>query len=150
MRNIPMREHVLFEVRLVVAVPIWDNNSERVCSALDGIVPAVADEFVMLDMKETRLSVVEVTTPEATRTETTTPVLSFAGAVKAKAKTTRKRKKSAHKYRANKRWTLAEKVQLHDLYIKGHSLTHIANALGRTQSAVANEVWRQAQAKKAK
>ncbi len=52
MRKVPMTDHRLFEVRLIVAIPDYGTGT---FDALDGIVPFIDEEITVLDMSSKAL-----------------------------------------------------------------------------------------------
>jgi hypothetical protein len=131
-------DHHLYEVRLIVAIPDYGMpSSSAKYSALDAIVPQItAEDVVILGMTEKELTltdIVQTTTLIApiTTTSTTTTVVSAS----------RKPRTLADVPNGHQRWTKLERKCLTQWLKTGVSVAQMAKALGRTEKAVALQIW---------
>lgn len=146
-----MKDHRLFEVRLIVAVPDYGTGT---FDALDAIVPFIDEEVTVLDMESTQLFLttekVKATTPVVTvNTSTTTTPIAVTNVVtttaktpakkaEKKAKATQRKRKTVKAKNASKRWTEDETLQVWQLREQGVSHAEIAKILGRSRKSVAD------------
>lgn len=135
MRKIPITDHRLFEVRLIVAVPDYGTGT---FDALDAIVPFIDEEVTVLDMSSKAL-VVAVDEPNhpATSTFTITNNTSTT-TVPVVAAQPRKKSKAIN---SHKRWTNKDRAEVLKLADKGIAHKEIAKMVGRTVSSVDNQIW---------
>ena len=125
-------DHHLYEVRLIVAIP--DYGTPTAYSALDAIVPHLDSEVILLGMHQHELTlanVLQTTTVVEPKTTTSTNVVVASSKTRTKAKATR----------GHQRWTNAERKEMKQLANKGIAHKEIAKLLGRSTSAVDNQLW---------
>ena len=137
MKHNDIIDHHLYEVRLIVAIPDYGvPSSSSKYSALDAIVPQITTEdVVILGMTEKELTltdVVQTTTLIAKTTTTATTALVSAS---------RKARTLQDVPNGHQRWTKAERKELLRLSYQGISNAEIAKKLGRTEKAVALQIW---------
>jgi hypothetical protein len=129
-------DHHLYEVRLIVAIPDYGTpSSSAKYSALDAIVPQItAEDVVILGMSEKELTltdVVQTTTliePASTTTSTNVPA-------------PRKTRTVVDVPNGHQRWTKLERKCLTQWVKTGVSVAQMAKALGRSEKAVAQQIW---------
>lgn len=139
MRKIPITDHRLFEVRLIVAVPDYGKGT---LDALDAIVPFIDEEVTVLDMSS-KAVVVAVDEPNhpatatftVTNNTTTTTVPVVTSATPAKKQRTRVKAK-----KSGKRWTTADHRKVFEMREQGMTLADIAAAVGRSRKSVADHI----------
>lgn len=143
MRKIPITDHRLFEVRLIVAVPDYGTGT---FDALDAIVPFIDEEVTVLDMssKAVVIALDEPNHPATATftitnntTTTTVPVVKAETPAKTPAKKQRTRVKAK---KSGKRWTTADHRKVFELREQGMALADIAAAVGRSRKSVADHI----------
>ena len=131
-------DHHLYEVRLIVAVPNYGvATTAAKYSALDAIVPQLSEDVIVLGMHEHELTLANVpqtTTLIEPATTTSTTIVNVVNA-------SRKTRTVQDVPNGHQRWTKKERKDLLRLSYQGKSHAEIAKVLGRTEKAVAQQIW---------
>jgi hypothetical protein len=133
MNEVRLKEHMLWEVRLVVAIPT--NGNEKTCGeALEHLMPAMEllDNIIVLDEAQNLLCLIHSINGFGDIAE------SIAIAKAPAAPTRRKRAKAAN---ASTRWTRTDDKELLRLAAAGTKHARIAKALGRSTKAVSLRIY---------
>ncbi len=141
-----MKDHRLYEVRLIVAIPDYGTGTY---DALDAIVPFIDEEVTLLDMESTQLFLTtekvkanNITVTTATSTtpiaiaNTITTAIKTSGKKATKSTSSRKRKVVKAK-NAHQRWTQEETTRVCQLRAEGVSNAEIGKILGRSAKSIA-------------
>jgi hypothetical protein len=138
MKHNDINHHLLYEVRLIVGITDYGTSSTLPrYSALDTILPLLENdcELVVLGHHEQHLKLSEVAETTivvaSTTTSTTVPT----------ATASRKARTLQDVPNGHQRWTKAERKELLRLSYQGISNAEIAKKLGRTEKAVALQIW---------
>lgn len=135
-------DHHLYEVRLIVAIPDYGTPStSSKYSALDAIVPHLDDEVIVLGMHEHELTLANVLQTTTLIAPTTTTTTAIATTTNRSGDPVRKTRTKAKATNGNKRWTTAERKEVKQLANKGISHKEIAKSLGRSVSAIDQQIW---------
>jgi hypothetical protein len=135
MKTNDINHHLLYEVRLIVAIPDFGAPSTYArYSALDAILPLFDgnNDVIVLGQHEQQLTlanVVPTTTliaPAATTTVVPAP---------------RKTRTVVDVPNGHQRWTKLERKCLTQWVKTGVSIAQMAKALGRSEKAVAQQIW---------
>jgi hypothetical protein len=128
MNEVRLKEHLLWEVRLVVAIPT--NGNEKTCGeALEHLMPALEllEDIIILDEAQNLLCLIR-------------DIKGFGDIAEsiaiAKAPASPVRRKRAKATNASQRWTRTDDKELLRLSAKGTKHAHIAKQLGRSTKAV--------------
>ena len=133
MNEVRLTEHMLWEVRLVVAIP---TNGDEVAAgeALEHLMPALEllDDIIILDEAQNSLCLIR-------------DIKGFGGVAEsiaiAKAPAAPTRRKRAKAANASMRWTRTDDKELLRLHAAGMKHARIAKALGRSTKAVALRIY---------
>lgn len=143
MRKIPITDHRLFEVRLIVAVPDYGTGT---FDALDAIVPFIDEEVTVLDMSSKAVVIAldepnhpAMSTFTITNNTTTTTVPVVKAEIPAKTPTKKQRTRVKAK-KSGKRWTTADHRKVFEMREQGMALADIAAAVGRSRKSVADHI----------
>jgi hypothetical protein len=126
MNEVRLKEHMLWEVRLVVAVPT--NGNDKTCGeALEHLMPALEflDDIIILDEAQNLLCLIR-------------DIKGFGDIAEsiAKAPASPARRKRAKAANASQRWTRTDDKELLRLSAIGTKHARIAKQLGRSTKAV--------------
>lgn len=140
MKTNDINHHLLYEVRLIVGITDYGTSTTMPrYSALDTILPLLENdcELVVLGHHEQHLKlseVAETTTLIEPATTTSTTIVNVVNAP-------RKTRTVQDVPNGHQRWTKKERKDLLRLSYQGKSHAEIAKVLGRTEKAVAQQIW---------